>query len=52
VRRLSKAQQLALQHLIAAEAALLRGDWASSRDNAIKLAALSAERTQREGSSK
>lgn len=46
--KLSKAQQLALQHLAQIEASLLAGSWANVRDSTIKLAALAADRAARE----
>jgi hypothetical protein len=46
--RLTKSQALAVRYLTAAEAALLRGDWAGARDASIKLAALSADRATKQ----
>jgi hypothetical protein len=43
-KNMSKSQAAAVQHLVAIEAALLLGNWAATRDAAIKLAALAAER--------
>jgi hypothetical protein len=43
--KMSKAQALALRELVKAEAALVNDDWAAVRDAAIRLAALSADRT-------
>jgi hypothetical protein len=48
MKRISKAEALAVRHLAAAEGALLRGDWADARDAAIRLAALAADRAAKQ----
>jgi hypothetical protein len=48
--KLPKAQALAIRHLKAAEEALINGSWDAVRDNAIRLAALAADRAAKEKS--
>ena len=42
--KLTKAQAVAIRELAGAEKALVRGDWASVRDAAVRLAALAVDR--------
>jgi hypothetical protein len=46
--KLSKAHQLALQHLAQIEAGLLAGTWVTVRSAALQLAALADNRATRE----